>query len=168
MTQLSGDEYMALLQRRQQEWLDAHATEVAPRFPPLLEWFIRDGDEDLVDPAILNPPPVQAAPKRAKPRAYRSAESLRQERDRVQAQLDAIHNRDGGDRGDRAAANLSTRSRSRSARSAGRRRFEQMDRDLERHGKLTVRLKHLDQRIAAAEAREARAEVTAGRRPSTD
>jgi len=152
MSLLNGDEYIALLLRRQQEWMDKHATGPQMRFPPLLEWFIRPGDEDLVDPAVLAPPePSPAQPRQA--RTYRSAESLRGERDRVQAQLDAIHGRDGGDR---AAANLSPQSRSRAARTAGRRRFARLDRDLERHTQLTARLRRLNARLAAAEAREAR------------
>lgn len=151
MALLTGDEYMDLLLSRQAEWTAANPSQEAFTFrrPPLLEWFVRAGDEDLVDLSSLESEPQ---PKRKpKPRVYRSAASLRDERDRVQAQMDAI-TRD--DNGDMAVVNLSPYSRSRAARRAGVRRFEKLDRDLQRFTQLKRRLDRLDSRIAAAEARE--------------
>lgn len=170
MTLLTGDEYMQLLHQRRAEWEAAHPARVGgaldrikrehpganpqPRpgwstARPLLEWFVRDGDEDLVDMSALESEPQ---PKRVpRPRVYRSAASLRAERDRVQEQLDAVA---GDDSGDMAIVNLSPFSRSRAAAAAGRRRFAKLDRDLERYTRLKRRLERLDSRVDAAEARE--------------
>lgn len=57
---------------------------------------------------------------------------------------------------DRAAANLSPNARSRAARNAGRRRFAQMDRVLERYTRLETKRTRLCGQLARAEAREAR------------
>lgn len=155
--QLTGDEYIALLQRRQDEWVAAQAQRpFRVRFTPLLEDFVEPGDEDLVDPTVYAPAPPQ--PKQTptkrtpKPRKYRSAESLRAERDRVQARRDAIAARDCRDV---AIVNLGPSSRNSRFARAGRRRFEQMDRDLQRYTQLTAKLADLGGRIARAEAREA-------------
>lgn len=174
MTLLTGDEFMELLEARRAEWEAAHPTRseavverikrdfpdanpvIRPRFEvrPLLEWFIKDGDDDIVDPVVFAPAPPQ--PKREhRPRTYRSAASLREERDRVQARRDAITADDDGY--DPAIVNLSPRSRNRAAARAGRRRFAKLDRDLARYTQLTRRLASLDSRIIRAEAREARA-----------
>ncbi|WP_026931194.1 hypothetical protein [Glycomyces tenuis] len=176
---LTGDEYMQLLEQRRSEWEAAHPAREAAEaeiarikreFPganptlkpgwepprPLLEWFIRPGDEDLVDL-----PEKQTAPKRApKPRVYRSAASLIAERDELVERRDAIVADDGGDM---AAVNLSPHSRSRAARNAGRRRFAQLDRDLERVAKLNRRIQALNFRITTAQAREKRAAKTTTR-----
>lgn len=173
---MTGEEYMQLLEQRRAEWEAAHpAREAAeaeierikrefpganPTLKPgwgppvaLLEWFVRPGDEDLVDL-----PEKQPAPSRTpKPRVYRSAASLIAERDQLQVQRDAIVADDGGDL---AETNLSPSSRSRAARSAGRRRFAKLDRDLERVAKLNRRIDSLNSRIARAVAREDRAAQT--------
>lgn len=170
---LTGEEYMALLEQRRAEWEAAHpAREAAeaeverikrafpganpvlkPGWSPptaLLEWFVRPGDEDLVDL-----PKEQPAPKRERrPRVYQSAASLIAERDGLVARRDAIVADDGGDL---AETNLSPSSRSRAARSAGRRRFAKLDRDLERVAKLSRRIEALNFRITTAQAREERA-----------
>ncbi|MFD8496315.1 hypothetical protein [Amycolatopsis sp. NPDC059657] len=145
---VTGEQYMDILLARQAAWIARYDGNRS--FPPLLEWFIRDGDEAFV---VL--PAAAPTPKRPRtPRLYRSAASLREERAQVQARLD-VFNDDGP--ADRAMANLSPNSRSRAARNAGRRRFEQMDRDLQRYAALTERLNRLDGRIALADAREAKA-----------
>jgi hypothetical protein len=46
-TELTAEQYMTLLAQRQAEWLAAHP-DSDWRFPPLLDWFVRDGDETLV------------------------------------------------------------------------------------------------------------------------
>lgn len=167
---MTGDEYMNLLERRRAAWEAAHPAREAveavieqvkrefpganPQLKPgwqpaaaLLTWFIQPGDEDLVD--LPDP-----APKRKPtPRVYRSAASLREERDRLRARMPALFDDDG----DMAVTNLSPFARSRSARNAGRRRFAQLDRDIERAVKLTERIDALNFRIVRAEAREARA-----------
>lgn len=169
---LTGAEYMDLLEQRRAAWEAAHPVRVEaaierikrdfpganPQIKPnwtgpvaLLEWFVEPGDEDLVDL-----PECKATPKRQpKPRVYRSAASLREERDRLVSRRDAIVGVD--DDGDMAIVNLSPSSRSKAARTAGRRRFAKLDRDLERYASLNRRIQALHSRIVNAEAREARA-----------
>jgi hypothetical protein len=158
MTLLTGNEYMELLVQRQREWFEAHQAENRPwtlKAPPLLEWFILPGDEDLVDMAALERTAEPEPKRETRPRTYRSAASLREERDRVQARMDAVAGR--GDCGDVAAINIAPSSSNRRIAAAGRRRFAQMDRDLEQYTKLRQHRDHLNGRIANAEAREARA-----------
>jgi hypothetical protein len=155
------DEYMKLLEQRRAEWAALPKPEM-PFKPkawiadPLLERFVRPGDEDLVDLPESQPAEPKPAPRS---RTYRSAASLREERARLQARLDAYIDSDDGSPAHDALAgvNLSTQSRHPGARAAGRRRFAQMDRDLERVANLYRRISALDSRIATAEAREARA-----------
>lgn len=142
---IDGDAYIAVLLARQAAWI--HRNGGDRTFPPLLEWFIREGDENFV---IV--PGEKPAPKRERrPRTYRSAASLIEERDKVQARMDAIT---GSGPDDPASVNLSPHSRSRAARTAGRRRFEQLDRDLERYTMLSNRLEQLNYRIRVAQRRE--------------
>lgn len=151
---LDGELYIALLLERQATWMAEHG--VHPYgLPPLLEWFVRPGDEDMVDLPEQRPEGLDRSekPKRA-PRVYRPAASIRDELASVEAEMERVAGR-GPD--DVAATNLSPRSRSRAARTAGRRRFAQLDRDLERYTALKVRRDRLAGRLAAAEAREEQA-----------
>lgn len=147
---IDGDGYIELLLQRQTSWMvrrwPSWAREKAPR--PLLEWFVEPGDERFVQL------PKPAPKRRAKPRVYRSAQSLRDEHDELERRMTAIFDDDGVP--DRAIANLSPLARSRAARNAGRRRFAKLDRDLERYTALRNRLDRLKFRISAAEARERR------------
>ncbi|MEV8610266.1 hypothetical protein AB0383_20465 [Amycolatopsis sp. NPDC051373] len=145
---ISGDEYMQVLLQRQAAWLARNGG--ALKFPPLLEWFVQDGDEQWVQLTETEPAPK----KERKPRVYRSAASLREERDNVAAKLDALT---AEDTTDGAVVNLSPNSRSKSAARAGRRRFAKMDRDLQRYTTLRNKLALLNSRVATAEAREKRA-----------
>lgn len=148
-TPMTGDQYMEVLAERQRTWERKHTTpDMRPRYPALLAWFILPGEELLV----RLPEPAPATRPTREPRRYRSAESLRQERDQLVQRMAAIAGT--GDTPDRAAANLSPHSRSRAARTAGRRRFDQMDRALETYARLSWRLTALNGRIARAEARE--------------
>lgn len=136
---LSGDEYMQLLLKRQSQWLASNPPATRGRLtslPPLLEWFIRDGDEDLVE---LPTPTPKPAPN---PRTYRSAASLRTDRDRLIAQRDAITT---GGHQDPAMCTL-----------GGRRRWEKLDRDIATVAELNRRIDALNGRIASADAREQR------------
>jgi hypothetical protein len=143
---IDGEAYIKVLLARQAAWIHRHGGDRT--LPPLLEWFIQAGDEDFV---IV--PDEKPAPKRERrPRTYRSAASLIEERDEVQARMDAIT---GAGSDDPASVNLSPNARSRAARTAGRQRFEQLDRDLERYTALANRLERLGYRIKAAQAREA-------------
>jgi hypothetical protein len=148
---VSGGEYIGVLLARQAAYLAAHP----PRRPgllPLLEWFVRDEDE----PWVMLP---EAAPKpKPKPRQYRSAASIREELENVEALMAAVAS--NSDTPDRAAANLSPNARNQAAARAGRRRFERMDRDLERFAALQRRRDRLVSRLATAQAREKRNEAS--------
>jgi hypothetical protein len=102
----------------------------------MLEWFIQAGDEDLVELPAPSPRP------QPQPRRYRSTESLRAERDRLIARRDEITT---GAHQDPAMCNL-----------GGRRRWDQLERDIQKVARLTKRIDTLGWRIAAAESREQR------------
>lgn len=143
---ISGDDYMQVLVQRQQAWTAANAPARSSwASAPLLEWFVEPGDEQFVQ---LPEPTRRPDPQ---PRMYRSAESLRAERDEVERRMNEIA---GTGPTDGAAVNLSPYSRSRAARTAGRRRFAQLDRSLEQYTKLQHRRDQLNGRLANAEARE--------------
>jgi hypothetical protein len=160
---ISGDEYVrVVLVQRAQAWSDAQARtvrpwKVRPGFPPLLEWFITAEDEQFVQLPEPTPASEQLPARERKPRVYRSAVSLREERDGLLARMEQVAGR--SDLGDVAATNLSPSCRSRAARTAGRRRFEQMDRDLATYAGLRRRVDALAGRIARAEARESGSEA---------
>ena len=145
---ISGEDYMLVLAARQAAFVAAQSSPEL-RYPPLLEWFIRDEDAAHV---VL--PEPETAPKRTpKPRVYRTAESIRAELDTVTGQLDAIG---ANDPTDPAAVNISPFSRNKAVARAGRARFARMDRDLERYTQLSQRRNQLAGRLASAEARENR------------
>lgn len=148
---VTGDEYIAILLQRQAAYI-ARNSPNGTTCPPLLEWFIRADDEDFVQ----IPEPAPAPKQKTTPRVYRSAASLREERDRVQAQIDNFGDSSAPDR---ASANLSPNARSKAARNAGRQRFERMDRDLERFTALVKRRDMLNGRVATAEDREHRVDA---------
>ena len=54
VARLTGEQYIAVLLQRQGEWIAEHP---GYRWPPLLEWFVRDGDEHLVDLSAEDIPP---------------------------------------------------------------------------------------------------------------
>lgn len=141
---IDGEDYIRILLERQAAWEAAHT---GPYLRPLLEWFIAPGDEKWV-----RLPESAPAPKREpKPRVYRPAAEIRTELAKVEATMASIA---GSGTDDPAVVNLSPNSRSRAARTAGRHRFAQMDRDLERYAALARRRTRLAGRLAAAEARE--------------
>ncbi len=134
---LTPDAYMELLVQRQNDWLKDNPPRSRGRLtslPPLLEWFVRPGDEHLVE---LPEPPAKPKPQ---PRTYRSAASLRTERDALIKRRDAIIF-DGP--ADRAAANVSTPSR-----------WKKLDRDITKVVRLSNRINALGYRIADADHRE--------------
>lgn len=82
---MTGDEYMALLERRREE----HYAKVGqPRlgFPALLEWFVRDGDEEFFTPPETTPRPK---PER-KPRNYKPASYWAEKVERTEARMAAL------------------------------------------------------------------------------
>lgn len=144
---IDAEDYIQLLLDRQAAWEAAHPYH---RLRPLLEWFIEPGDEQWVRLPARTPNAPKPKPTR---RVYRSAASIRTELAAVEAKMARIASA-GSD--DPAAVNLSPYSRSRAARTAGRRRFAQLDRDLERYANLQRRRTRLAGRLAAAEARESK------------
>jgi len=148
---LTGDEYMALLQQRLDEYVEAQqkrieASGITPRlspFPPLLTWFVRPGDEDLVE---LPPDP---APKVREPRQYRPASYWRERVAAIEAQMAAVAAR--ASVGDRAAAGGCALGPKRTAAFQKR-----ADLALTRYSALEKRLSVARGRLCSAEAREAR------------
>ena len=143
---LTGDEYMALLQQRADEWLATHSGTIRPKFPPLLTWFIQEGDEDLVDPAFLTPPEPQPRPVR-RPRYYRPASYWRDEVARIEAQRASLAEPLITDR---AAAGGVALGPKRTARIQQRE-----DSRLRRYVALEPKLRHAQHMLNAAVAREA-------------
>lgn len=147
---MTPDAYMALLLDRMREWTDTHTH--APGYPPLLEWFVRDGDEHLVDMDAIraaNDATTDQPRPAAKPRRYRTAAELRDKRDRLAARRDALADIALPDR---AAATGQGIGRKRAIRYAAR-----MDSRLRRYVELDVKVRALEDKIRRAEAREARA-----------
>jgi hypothetical protein len=163
---VNGDEYMELLEQRRAAWEAASQggnPQITPKswVRPLLEQFVEAGDENLVD--LPERQPAEPKPVQAKrPRVYRSAASLREERDRLQARRAAYIEPDNGsaEHDARAIVNVSTQSKNRAARASGRRRHARNDRQLREYAALTRRIQSLDSRIAKAAAREERAAVS--------
>lgn len=85
---LTGDQYIELLLERQAAWERENpaTANVQPWVRPLLDWFVREGDERLVHPEVLKRAPQ---PKRA-PTPIPAA-TIRAKRDRVQMRLDQAH-----------------------------------------------------------------------------
>lgn len=79
------DEYMVVLQQRADEAMATQrGTGWAPRFPPLLTWFVRDEDVDVVELPTPEPKPEP------KPRYYRPASYWRDRIARLQARMRAV------------------------------------------------------------------------------
>ena len=80
---------MELLLERQAAYVAEH-----PPSPswlvPLLEWFIRDGDEQLVDMAAIAKADTQPPRPAPKPRTYRPASHWRARLERLDAELAAL------------------------------------------------------------------------------
>lgn len=145
---MTGDEYMQLLQERMDEWLAARST-VRPKFPPLLTWFIQDGDEDLVDPAILAAPEPQPKPVR-KPRYYRPASYWRERIEHLEPQMQSLTTPLINDR---AAAGGVALGPKRTARIQARE-----DSRLRKYVELDHKLTHARRMLRAAEARETKSQ----------
>ena len=143
---LTGDEYMALLVERRDAYYAEHGQ---PRlgFPALLEWFIRDGDEDLFTP----PEPTPQPKSERKPRTYKPASHWRERLARIDAELAAL---DPGPRHgttDPAAyGGIGVRQTARQDRQWGAR----IDRAAERYVRLTRARNEVAGKLARAETRE--------------
>lgn len=142
---MSGDEYMDLLLQRQADWeRDNRINEARPWVRPLLEWFIRPGDEELFTPPAETPQPK----REANPRVYRTAASLREERDRLAAQAEPLTRPILSDRAAAGGVALGAKRTARVQKSE--------DRRLQKYVALTRRIESLEHRIRLAEAREAK------------
>lgn len=138
MSKLTGDEYIELLLQRQKEYLDARPP---MKFPPLLEWFIRDGDEDLVD--LPEPEPK----RKPKPRTYRPASYWRDRIASLERRMAAEANK--ADFGDRAASGGQALGPKRT-----RKFLERADKALQRYCELARRKAHAESMLRKAELRE--------------
>lgn len=139
---MTGDEYMAELKRRADAWADENGGRKTG-FPPLLEWFIRDEDVDLVDL-----PPDPEIPKRVRqPRHYRPASYWRPRVEKMRAELARLS---APILPERAAATGEALGRSRTLKVAA-----QMDRRLQRYVEMEKRLRHAEHMLRSAEMREA-------------
>lgn len=145
---LTGDEYMALLVERREAYYAEHGQ---PRlgFPALLEWFIRDGDEELFTP----PEPTPQPKREAKPRTYLPASHWRERLARVEARMAQI---DGStrrhDTDDPAAyGGIGVRQTARQQRQ----HWNRIDRAAAEMVRLEQRRKEYAGKLARAEQREA-------------
>jgi len=142
---MTPDQYMGLLLERQQAHLAEHGG-----FPPLLEWFVRDGDERLVDLPTAEPEPK----RETRPRTYLPASHWREELARIDAELAALDgvSRHGTD--DPAAyGGIGIRQTPRQARKYG----ERLDRTAERYGRLSRERARVAGKVRRAEGRESAA-----------
>lgn len=140
---MTGDEYIALLTERQQAHLVVHPP-AKPWLKPLLEWFIQPGDEDLFTPPTNAPEPKRPTT----PRVYRTAASLRAEREDLISRRDATVPESLPDRAAVTGQGIGIK--------RGLRYAARMDRALQKYTALDRRIRELDGRIARAESREAR------------
>lgn len=156
---LTGDEYMQLLTQRMNAFMQEQQRKAAaaatgnqtarlPLLPPLLEWFIRAGDEDLVE---LPEPPAKPKPQ---PRYYRPASYWRERITQLETQMSTVSAR--ASVGDRAAAGGCALGPKRTALFQKR-----ADAALTRYIALEKKLTHAQWMLRSAEAREsAAAQVT--------
>lgn len=82
---MNPDQYMDLLVQRREEYYAEHG-QPRPGFPALLDWFIRDGDEEIFTPPEPTPQPK---PER-KPRTYRPATYWRDRLASIEARMEAL------------------------------------------------------------------------------
>lgn len=143
---LTPDQYVNLLLERQA----AHPA-AAGKFPPLLEWLIREGDEELVDmdaiTASSEPPPK----REPKPRTYLPASHWRERLARIDAQLDALNGIRRHDTDDPAAyGGIGVRQTPRQVRKYG----ERLDQAIDQHGRLSRQRSEAAAKLRRAEVRE--------------
>ncbi|MGY0497095.1 hypothetical protein ACWZHB_01165 [Nocardia sp. FBN12] len=146
MSKMSLDEYMELLAARSAEWQAANppreGVKPKPWVEPLLTWFIRDGDEELVELPETTPRP------KPKPRYYRPASYWRERCEALSKQMEALAEPIITDRAAAGGVALGPR---RTARVQARE-----DSRLQRYTALKPKLDHAKSMLRAAEAREAK------------
>lgn len=153
MTLLSPAQYMDLLKQRADEW-QAERPRITG-FPPLYEWFIRPGDEDLIDMDAIDADlaRLDQQPKPArKPRTYRPASYWRHRLVSIERRLEALTGVTRHDTTDRAAhTGIGIRQTPRQrAKYAAR-----IDATAEKVVKLTGQRDHARRMLRKAEEREA-------------
>lgn len=150
-TLLTPDQYMDLLLERQAEYVAQNGPAILG-FPPLLDWFIRDGDEALVDMDAIEAADAVVMERPApKPRRYRPASYWRDELDRVTARMNAISGVQRHATDDPAAyggVGISQTARQR------RKYGESLDRTAAEWVRLEARRSHAVSMLRKAEARE--------------
>ena len=151
MTRLSPDEYADLLVARR----DAYYVDHPPRpgFPAMLDWFVEDGDEDLVDVAACEAatrPLEDDRPRRA--RTYRPASYWRDRLAKVDARLDALNGVQRHATDDPAAyGGIGIQQTPRQRRKYG----ERIDRTAAEYVRLTNQRKAVEDKLWRAQQREA-------------
>jgi hypothetical protein len=143
-TRMSLDEYMTILQQRADEWL-AGQKNPDLRFPPLLDWFVRDGDEDLVELPEERKPEPRPKPQ---PRRYRPASYWRDRIATLEAQMAPLTEPLINDRAAAGGVALGVKRTAKiQAREDGR---------LQRYVELRNQLERAQSMLRAAEARKTR------------
>lgn len=149
---LTPEQYMDVLLQRQAEHAAVHPPVLG--FPPLLDWFIRDGDEHLVDMGAINRDNaahdrVEKRPTR--PRHYKPASHWRDVVERTQKRMDVINGVQRHDTNDPAAyGGVGVRQTVRQRRNYA----ERIDKAAAEHVRLDARLKHATSMLRKAEKRE--------------
>lgn len=140
------DEYMEVLKQRSDEWLAAQP-DPGPRlrFPPLLEWFVRDGDDAMVELPAAREPQRKPSPS---PRHYRPASHWRERIANLEARMQAVSEPLITDRAAAGGVALGVK---RTARIQARE-----DHRLQQYVVMRKRLEHAQRMLRSAEARGAK------------
>lgn len=150
---ITPDEYMDVLLARQAAHIADHPPR-RPGFPPLLEWFIRPGDEDLVNMNAIKAATTRedGPPSVKKPRTYRPAAHWRDQLARIDARLEAINGITRHGTTDPAAyGGIGVRQTARQQQ----RYWARIDRAAAEHTRLTARRAEVAAKLRRAEQREA-------------
>jgi hypothetical protein len=150
---MSPGEYMDLLEQRRQEHYAEHGQ---PRdgFPALLEWFVRDGDDALVDMGAIETANRAHDDRPKRPRHYRPALYWRARLDHIEARMAAINGASRHNTTDPAAyGGIGIRQTARQRARYGAR----IDRAASEYVRLESDRSHARRMLAAAEKREATA-----------
>lgn len=149
---LTPEQYMNVLLERQAEYAAEHPPVLG--FPPLLDWFIRDGDEHLVDMDAIdraNAAHDRVEKRPTKPRYYKPASHWRAVIERTQRRMDAINGIQRHHTTDPAAyGGVGIRQTSRQRRQYA----DRIDKAAAEYVRLEARLRHATSMLRKAETRE--------------
>lgn len=147
---LSPNAYMDLLLERQREYEQEHPPVGWVRTLPT--WFIRDGDEHLVDMAAVEAANAAVEKRPTKPRRYKPASHWRDVIDRTQKRMDVINGYQRHDTTDPAAyGGVGVRQTERQRR----KHWQRIDSAAAEYVRLEKRLEHATSMLRKAEQREA-------------